>query len=135
MTQRTPVTRVLLVEEDDDLRGALADELRRCGYEVRALREGRLLRRVAEEAALAGAPFDAVVAEAGMASVAALESIARKDPTSPGRFFMLSGFPSRATMNLLQQLNPARIFPKPFAASELLAAMELALRQPALSPR
>lgn len=114
--------KISLVDDDDDLRGALQEILQRAGHEVRAASNGIKAAQLLQEW-----PSDLVVCDMLMPDSEGFEvlrSVRRNTPDM--KFIMMSG----ASGELSQFLNQApllgadAILQKPFAPSDLLELID-----------
>ncbi len=118
--------RVLLAEDDDDLRDALVCILVAAGYAVRALSSGAALLDVLAPSILgeAEAPADAIVTDVrmpgfnGLNIIEGLRENGWKQPV-----VIISAFCDEAMEARVARMTRTRLFPKPFNASDLERAI------------
>jgi DNA-binding response OmpR family regulator len=118
--------RILLAEDDGDLRIILAETLREQGHQVREVADGN---RLAEAlgAILVGGPlaFDLVVADLHMPGWSALGllDVLRSRPGCPP-FILMSGFGDDADRGQARRLGALGLLEKPFSPRALLAMVD-----------
>jgi CheY-like chemotaxis protein len=121
------MARILLVDDDDQLRTVLALVLERAGHTVTAVADGA--RGIA---AYRAAPADLVVTDLVMPEKEAIETIQELKAEFPDvRVIAISGGGRRAGMDYLQmaaRLGANRVLAKPFTNREILTAIEEVLR-------
>lgn len=121
----TAANHVLVVDDEEDLRGALADLLAKEGYAVSTAASGR------EAVSLAhGRPFDLVTMDLrmpGMGGVEALAELRRLHPHMP--VLVLSGYTTPEDAAACLALGALEIIAKPFDFDQLLAAVGEAIRR------
>ncbi|MEW6282995.1 MAG: response regulator, partial [Candidatus Eremiobacterota bacterium] len=117
--------RVLVLEDDDELRTVLLSVLRSEGYEVVAASRG--------EEAVAHAvqqPFDLVVADIRMEGMDGLEAVARVRERSPEtRSLVVTGYSTEADSIRAIQLGVGDYLKKPFSRQDFLASVRRLLAQ------
>ncbi len=117
---------MLLAEDDDDLRDALACILAAAGYDVRALSSGAALMDVLAPSILGedDAPADAIITDVrmpgfnGLNIVEGLRENGWKQP-----IVIISAFCDEALEARVARMPHTRLFSKPFDASELERAI------------
>jgi DNA-binding response OmpR family regulator len=125
--------RLLLAEDDLELRKLLADVLRSDGHEVSEARDGHELlemlsgspRNVAQE------PFALVISDVRMPGLTAFDVLSRVQRVLTDTPVILITAFGDQTMHLrAQRLGASRVFDKPFDVDDLRAAVRELLRQP-----
>ena len=120
-------TRVLLVEDDDELRAFLGSALRSDGYDVVEAGDGvEALGEIATGLLRPGDPRppDIVISDIRMPGKTGLEVLAglrRADWATP--VILITGFGDRHTLAEAHRLGAAAVFDKPFDVDELRAAL------------
>jgi CheY-like chemotaxis protein len=121
------MARILLVDDDDQLRTVLALVLERAGHTVTAVPDGS--RGVA---AYRAAPADLVVTDLVMPEKEGIETIMELKAEFPDvRVIAISGGGRRVGTDYLQlaaRLGAKRVLSKPFTNQEILAAIDDVLR-------
>jgi CheY-like chemotaxis protein len=107
--------RLLLVEDDADLRRALARYLSRSGWSVSEAPDGG-----AALATAAGASFDVIVCDAGLPD---MTGMALHDRLAPSRFVLISGDAGHADVLAFRQRTGVPVLQKPFDLDELGAML------------
>ncbi len=127
--------RILLAEDDDDMRQLIAETMRKAGYEVvEAETGGRLLvllaHQIAGDAGFGTADlFDLVISDvrmpvcSGTQILEQLRSAQRKTP-----FILMTAFGDAAVREHTERLGGV-LFDKPFALDELKTAVKFLLKQ------
>ena len=117
--------RILVVEDDDQLRRLLVTALERLDYRVTAAENGRVaLTRLAAEK-----PFDLVLSDVsmpGMSGVALFEHIRENDPDQS--FLFMSGYTADALEKLPEGAHRSGLLQKPFNLLELASSVHQALK-------
>ena len=117
--------RVLILEDDPDMREALAEVLRDEGYEVATAANGR------EAVELAGrSSFDLLVSDIrmeGMSGLEAIEAIKLQQPELGS--MIVSGWASEAETLRAVELNVGAYLKKPFRSEDFLAAVQTTLQR------
>jgi len=134
------VHRVLLADDDDDLRSYLASVLRLRGYQVSEAVNGvELLGRVERAFTddLVEGFFDAVVTDVrmpGVTGTSVLHGLAAVGLAA--RVVVISGFADSETVGLARRLGAAAVLAKPFETAAFLRAIDTAMggAEPALAP-
>jgi DNA-binding response OmpR family regulator len=117
---RTP--RILVADDDDEMRALLAQALRANGYEVGEYSDG--LHLVARVASAHAGPFDAIVSDIrmpGASGLTILEGLATCQGAPP--VILITAFGDRETHEHARQLGAAALLDKPFDVEELLAEL------------
>ena len=119
-----PGARLLVAEDDDDMRGLLAWSLRRAGYVVLEARNGsELLERVAAGAS-AATPVDLVIADVhmpGVTGLQALEFLRHSGNAIP--VILITAFGDRNVTLQARLLGATAVLDKPFEAEHLEAVL------------
>lgn len=121
------VGRIVVVDDDHELRGLLQRYLSENGYHVRAVQDGRAL-----DAALSREPADAVILDLMMPSESGLEVCRRLragGDTTPIIMLTAKGDPIDRIVGL--EMGADDYLPKPFEPRELLARLNAVLRRAA----
>jgi two-component system response regulator (stage 0 sporulation protein F) len=120
MEAKTP--RILVAEDDDEMRALLGQALRSSGYEVAELSDG--LHLVARLASAEASEFDAIVSDIRMPGVSGLDVLEglRKCKDAPP-MILITAFGDRETHELARRLGATAMFDKPFDVEELLAEL------------
>jgi len=129
----TQPARLLLAEDDLELRKLLADVLRGDGHEVSEARDGNELldmlsgspRNVAQE------PFALVISDVRMPGLTAFDVLSRLQRVlidTP--VILITAFGDQTTHLRAQRLGASRVFDKPFDFDDLRTAVDELLRQP-----
>jgi DNA-binding response OmpR family regulator len=119
--------RLLLAEDDVELRSLIATSLREDGFEVVEVADGNaLVDRLADAMAADGSldGFDLVVSDIRMPGFSALEvmtGMRRMLFRTP--VVLITAFGDRKTHERARRLGAARVFDKPFDVDELCAAV------------
>jgi two-component system, response regulator, stage 0 sporulation protein F len=120
-------TRVLLAEDDDDLRDLVATALRRDGYDVITAHDGtELLDQLASVrlAAEQSAPIDLIISDVkmpGWTGLQVLEGIRATDWATP--VILITGFGDHHIRREADRLGVAAFFDKPFDIDDLRTAV------------
>lgn len=121
--------RVLLAEDDDDLRWALADLLRRAGYDVDAVANGaRLVDELAACLLPGGRPPDVIITDVRMPAfngLRVLEGFRAAGWSTP--FILITAFGDDATRSRAQRAGATALLEKPFPAEQLEALVREAV--------
>ena len=130
---RTAPARILLAEDDGDLRELLATAFREDGFDVIEAPDGRaLLDCLAEALSLDGNldAFDVIVSDIRMPVYTALDIMdGVRTVLHNSRVILTTAFGDRSTHERAKQLGAAAVFDKPFDIDELrLAVYDLAYR-------
>jgi DNA-binding response OmpR family regulator len=119
--------RVLLAEDDDELRTFLAAALRADGYEVVESRDGRgLCEEIAVVASRQPRPPspDIIVSDVRMPHRTGLEALATlREKDASTAVILITGFGDRATHEEARRLGAAAVFDKPFDVDDLRTAV------------
>lgn len=116
------MARILLIEDDDDLRGVIAQSLALAGHEVFQAAEGRQ----GLELFHAGS-FDLVLTDLVMPGKEGVETIIELHREKPGlKIIAMSGGMPRSEfyLNLAAHLGAQRTIAKPFTPTELVAVID-----------
>jgi len=119
------MARILLAEDDDQMRGFLSRGLRRAGHAVDAVGDG--------EAALARSShvdYDLLLADVVMPGIDGIELARRMTARQPGiRVMFITGFAAVAMQDDRFALHRPRVLSKPFHLRHLIAEIEALLSQ------
>jgi DNA-binding response OmpR family regulator len=114
---RTP--RILVAEDDDDMRALLALALRSSGYDVAEFSDG--LRLVARLASAEPNEFDVIVSDIRMPGASGLDVLeGLKGCKSAPPMILITAFGDSETHELARRLGAAAMFDKPFDVQDLL---------------
>ena len=119
-SDKRPMTRILLAEDDDSLRGFLKRALERAGYEVRACADG-------EEALLAlpEAEWDLLLTDIVMPGMDGIEVARLAAARHPGlRIMFITGFAAVALSAGARAPAGAKVLSKPVHLREIVAEVE-----------
>lgn len=120
------VTRVLVVDDDDDVRAALRKTLVTAGFEVEEAADGAAALALHE-----ASPADVLIVDIYMPGMDGLEAMVRLMVEHPGvKIVAISGGGFRDGAEVLKiagQLGAARTITKPFTPAELITAVREAL--------
>jgi DNA-binding NtrC family response regulator len=122
----TQGARILLAEDDDELRQLLASSLRRDGHLVEEAINGMDLLAKAGRSLLGcgGSPIDLVITDVCMPGFTGLEVLAALHETAPGlRVIVITAFGSRETHDEAERLGASAFFDKPLDTTELRATV------------
>jgi len=114
------MTRILLAEDDDSLRGFLARALERAGYEVRSCADG-------DEAieALADGPYDLLLTDIVMPGVDGIEVAREAAARTPDvRIMFITGFAAVALAPGSRAPQGSKVLSKPVHLREIVAEVE-----------
>lgn len=112
--------RILLVEDDEDLRNAISLELEASGYEVVETGNGIEALKHLEGSACGHSEVNLVITDIVMPELSGLELIEQiklKKPALP--IIVISGFINTVTVQSLSRLGVSAILEKPFTPSNL----------------
>ena len=122
--------RLLVMDDDPDVRDAIVTVLRRGGYEVEATADGEAAVRRYEEALASGRRFDAVLLDltvpGAMGGLEAVEVLQTRDPDV--RAIVTSGYSNDPVMANYQIYGFRAVVAKPFLPEDLLDTMAGVLR-------
>jgi DNA-binding response OmpR family regulator len=118
------VHRILVVEDDHDIRQTNAELLMRSGYQVDSAEDG-----AAGWAALGGSHYDLLITDNNMPNLSGLELVDRlRAAHMPVPVILASGGTSDAELNQHPSLHLAANLQKPFTGTELLETVKEVLR-------
>jgi CheY-like chemotaxis protein len=127
---RTP--RILVAEDDDDMRALLSQILHSSGYEVAEFSDG--LRLMARLASAGPGEFDAIVSDIRMPGVSGIEVLeGLKGCEGAPPMILITAFGDSETHELARRLGAAAMFDKPFDVEELLAELRRVVPLPSTS--
>ena len=125
--------RILLAEDDAEMRALVSGDLRRAGYSVVECADGAaLLRRLDAENRTEGHSVDLVVADVRMPELSGLDVLERlraADPFTP--YIIVTAFGSADTRRAAVRLGAIAMLDKPFEIDDLLHLVEDAIGAPA----
>lgn len=125
-------SRILLAEDDAEMRALVSGDLRRAGYSVVECADGAaLLRRLDAESRTEGSGVDLVIADVRMPELTGLEVLERMrgvDPFTP--YIVVTAFGSPETRRLAEHLGAIAVLDKPFEIKDLLRLIEDAIGAP-----
>lgn len=115
-----PVTRILLAEDDEAMRGFLARALTKAGHEVVAMPDGALAyERLKRE------PFDLLLTDIVMPEMDGIELARRASDLDPDmKIMFITGFAGVTLNNDPRGRHDARVLSKPFHLRELVTEVE-----------
>lgn len=120
-----PQRRVLVVDDEELMRGAVSRALTRVGYEVAQAGDGA---QALEVLASSPTPFDVVLLDLSMpvlGGAACFRAARERDPSL--RVVLMSAHADAFTVKPLIEAGARGLLTKPFAAPALVAALERAL--------
>jgi DNA-binding response OmpR family regulator len=123
-----PPRRIVLAEDDPEMRGLLADVLREDGHDVLLAETGLELIRAAQRAEDAGLPVDLVITDVrmpGWSGLEALDFLRRQGTRAP--VIVMSAFGSARLHTAARALDATLVIDKPFDLDDLRAAVALLL--------
>lgn len=128
--------RILLAEDDVEMRALVSGDLRRAGYGVVECADGAaLLRRLDSANRAEGLGVDLVVADVRMPELTGLEVLERlrgADPFTP--YILVTGFGGAEIRRVAARLGAIAVLDKPFEIRELLYRVEDAIGTPSRMP-
>jgi two-component system, cell cycle response regulator CpdR len=114
------MARILLAEDDDDMRRFLARALERAGHEVSAFAEG-----ASAFAQLQEAVFDLLLTDIVMPEMDGIELARRAAACDPGlKIMFITGFAAVALHPDSQAPKEAKVLSKPFHLKDLVSEIE-----------
>jgi two-component system cell cycle response regulator CpdR len=117
------MVRILLAEDDDQLRTFLARGLQRAGFEVDAVGDGVAALTLAQ-----GADFDLLLADVVMPGLDGIELARQVTARQPGiRVMFITGFAAVALRDEGFRPNLPRVLAKPFHLRHLISEVEALL--------
>jgi DNA-binding response OmpR family regulator len=129
--------RILLAEDDTELRALVSGDLRHAGYSVVECADGAaLLRRLDSTSRREGLGVDLVVADVRMPGLTGLEVLERlrgADPFTP--YIIITAFGSSETRCAAVRLGAMAVLDKPFEIKDLLRLVEDAISTPSRMAR
>ncbi len=124
--------RVLLMDDDDSIRGLAGEMLALLGYEPVLTRDGREAIEAYHEARKSGRPFDAVVMDltvpGGMGGKEAIERLREIDPAV--KAIVSSGYSNDPVMAEYKSFGFVEVLSKPYTAKEFSQALDGVISQP-----
>ena len=128
--------RILLAEDDSEMRALVSGDLRRAGYGVVECADGAaLLRRLESACCGQGLGIDLVVADVRMPELTGLEVLERlrgADPFMP--YIVVTAFGSVETRRAATRLGATAVLDKPFEIKDLLKLVEDAVGAASRTP-
>lgn len=125
---------VLIADDDDEMRTALAEMLRRAGYEVLEARNGAEVLEQVKESALCeegGLELDAVVSDIRMPGRSGLDVLVAIRAVSPELpVVLITGFGDAETHAQARWMGATAVLDKPFDAEELRSALRTLVPAP-----
>jgi len=117
----TADVRILLMDDDEELRKLTSKKLIRMGFEIETAREGNEAVKMYQDALAAKRPYDIVILDLVIQEgVDGKETIARLLQIDPGvRAIVSSGFVKDPTMSDFWESGFIEILPKPYKTNEL----------------
>ncbi len=113
--------RVLLIDDDDTLRRAIGQALRRLGYEVESAQDGAEGIKIYQEAVSSGRPIDVVVMDltipGGMGGKEAAQELLRIDPDA--KLIVSSGYSTDPVMSDFRAHGFRAVITKPYRIEDL----------------
>lgn len=129
--------RILLAEDDSEMRAMVSSDLRRAGYGVVECADGAaLLRRLDAAERAEGLGVDLVVADVRMPELTGLQVLERMrgaDPFTP--YIVVTAFGSPETRRAAARLGAIAVLDKPFEIEALLRLVEDAIGAPSRTSR
>jgi CheY-like chemotaxis protein len=129
--------RILLAEDDAEMRALVSSDLRRAGYGVVECPDGAaLLRRLDASDPSQGQGVDLVVADVRMPELTGLEVLEHlrdADPFTP--YIVVTAFGGVETRKAAERLGAIAVLEKPFERTALLSLVEAAIGAPSRTPR
>jgi len=134
--KHTMVPRLLLAEDDAELRKLLADDLRTDGWDVLEAADGQALHAIARDlqAGLV-APIHLVITDVRMPGPPAFEAVEQILARSRVPVLVMTGFLSEATFKEARRLGALGVFHKPFDVDDLCTAASCLRPDAAQRPR
>jgi two-component system cell cycle response regulator CpdR len=117
------MTRILLAEDDESMRGFLARALERAGHDVVAMENGaEALERLKAE------PFDLLLTDIVMPMMDGIELARHASELDPGlKIMFITGFAAVTLESDPKALNDAKMLSKPFHLRDLVDTVEQVL--------
>jgi DNA-binding response OmpR family regulator len=122
--------RLLLAEDDLELRDLLAYVLRADGHEVIEARDGNELLEILGECMQGGEPFSLVVSDVRMPGLTAFDVLSRlQRALTDTPVILITAFGDQTTHLRATRMGVQRVFDKPFDFDDLRAAVHETLHQ------
>lgn len=120
---RLPLSRILLAEDDDSMRGFLERALTKAGYDVTSFANGaEAYERLKEE------PFSLLLTDIVMPHMDGIELARRASELDPDlKIMFITGFAAVTLNNAADALEDARVLSKPFHLKDLVTQVETLL--------
>jgi CheY-like chemotaxis protein len=116
--------RILVIDDEADIREALNDLLSSVGYEVSTAASGNVAVERAERE-----PFDLAITDLRMPGLSGVDTVAALRRIKPGlAVIVVSGYVSDESARRCREEGATRIMSKPFDIDDLLYVVEVALR-------
>jgi len=116
---RDPMSRILLAEDDESLRGFLARALERAGYEVTACADGE------EAVAVLGEDWDLLLTDIVMPGIDGIEVARQAAARHPGlRIMFITGFAAVALAATDSAPAGAKVLSKPIHLREIVSEVD-----------
>ena len=119
-----PSVRVLLAEDDSEMRRLLTRALTRDGHKVVAVENGLALLALLHADRAAAIPFDLLVTDLrmpGMGGLAVIRELRAWGSSLP--ILLITAFSTEETLAMASDLNVAAVFSKPFDIDDLRTAV------------
>ena len=117
---RLPLSRILLAEDDESMRGFLERALTKAGYDVASFANGaEAYERLKEE------PFSLLLTDIVMPHMDGIELARRASELDPDlKIMFITGFAAVTLNNAADALEDARVLSKPFHLKDLVSQVE-----------
>lgn len=131
-SRRARPARVVVAEDDPELRGLVARALGRAGFEVVQARDGQDALGVLREAAATGAPApDVFVMDVRMPNTSGMDVLSRlRTEGHPQPVVLMTGFGDRELHESAAHEGAAVVLDKPFDLDELVEIVRLVSMRP-----
>jgi len=128
----TADVRILLMDDDEELRKLTSKKLIRMGFEIETAQEGNEAVKMYQDALEAKRPYDIVILDLVIQEgVDGKETIARLLQIDPGvRAIVSSGFVNEPTISDFWESGFIEILPKPYKTNELEDVIKRVLEMP-----
>lgn len=126
-TEKLPMGKgkILLMDDDETIRRATGTLLKRLGYDVQSVTDGRQAIEIYQEEKQAGTPFDVVIMDltipGGMGGVEAIQTLKKIDPDI--KAVVSSGYSNDPVMSRYQEYGFVDIAKKPYKIDELIKVL------------
>jgi DNA-binding NtrC family response regulator len=115
--------RVLLVDDEAQVRNALERALRRAGYEVMGVASGESAYAILEQTQIDVVLLDLVMPQ--LSGEVLLVAMLRRWPYLEGRVILMTGHPEATRLEWPEELRRCRVLFKPFGLDELYSTVSL----------